>query len=228
MIAHLKLLKRALDIKWVALHYNNFTFQKIFWRGELSRYDWDKKEIYGNEWGDPDNANHRFGNYVAVKNRLISLARPESTILEIGSYSGKWVQYLLSAREIICADIDDLGFLYIRQKFPQEHIRFYLTKGNELKGIKDDSVDLVFSMDTFVRVSKKHILDYLKESYRVLKNQGRIFFHLPCVEKVMCHDRAFTDLSLKEINKMVHSLPFKDISIDHNTLNHGVIVEAVK
>jgi len=86
---------------------NSVNFQSLHWREELENYDWQSDEIYGNVWGNPEDPNDRWGNHVSIRNRLIGFARPDKVLLEIGSLAGKWTQYLLASKRIICVDLNE-------------------------------------------------------------------------------------------------------------------------
>lgn len=210
------------------LRYNLPSFQKSHWQEELAKYDWNASCPFGYDWGDPENPNDRWGNYLQLKERLLAQVTPRSTVLEIGSLGGKWTQYVLHARRIICVDINELGFAYIKKKFPQDNITFYLTRGDELTGIADNSVDLIFSFDTLVRVPKSYIARYFKEMSRVLTSGGRIYIHLPCLEKEVSRAKGFTRLTMAEIQKYCAINQFEQVVIDNDIIIHGVIVEAHK
>lgn len=228
------LLKKAKELyhlikkQYKARLYNNLPFQRSHWKEELAKYDWNLNRLYGYEWGDPEDPNDRWGNYLEVKNRILSLLNPEKTILEIGSLGGKWTQYFLEAKNIICVDINELGFEYIRKKLPCDKISFYLTKGDELRGIENSSMDIVFSMDTLVRSPKKIIYSYIKEAGRVLRPYGQIFLHLPCKEIKGSRDKAFVGLTLKEIINCCKKNAFEIIRIDKELIKHEVILQAAK
>ena len=71
---------------------------------------------------------------------------------------------MLHAKKIICVDINEYFIDYIKSNFPKEALRkfsFYVSSGNDLNGVKDCSCDLVFSMDSLVRVEKKFIYNYI-------------------------------------------------------------------
>lgn len=208
--------------------YNLTAYQKWHWKNELAKYNWNSAKLFGYDWGDPENANDRWGNYLEIKNRMLSHITPTTCVLEIGSLGGKWTQYLLHARQIICADINELGFEYIKKKLPCDNTKFYLTKGDELHGIDDGTVDFVFSLDTLVRVPKKFIRRYFAEAYRVLKPGGIIFLHLPCTQKPVSRAKGFTRLSLKEIERYCQESNFENMVIDKNIIIHGIILQACK
>lgn len=208
--------------------YNNLAFQRDHWRDAIRSQDWESPELYGNDWGNPDEPGGPLGDYREIKRRLVELARPGSVILDIGSLGGKWTQHLLTAERIICVDINELGFEYIRKKLPGANLSFYLTRGNELEGIPSDSVDVVFSMDTLVRVPRQSIRDYVFEAARVLRKGGALFLHLPCSEQPGSRLRSFEPLRRREIEQFCRAAKFRDVRVDTKVISHGVIVEATR
>ena len=146
------------------------------------------------------------------------------TVLEVGSCGGKWTQYMLKAQHVICVDLNDEFFDYIKNHMPSDNITFYKTSGYELSGVGDRSVDFIFSMDTFVRIPKKFIFDYFKEFSRVLRYHGKICLHLPCNDMIGCTKRKFVDLSRDEIKKLCIDNGFNDFYIDDQTIKPGIIL----
>ena len=226
-----KLLRRVQD-EWRgavrSFRYNAPSFQKHHWGEELQRYDWDGSRLYGYDWGDPERADDRLGNYRALRDQLLGFVTPESVVLEIGSLGGKWTQYVRHARQVICVDVTDVGFAYIRKKLPSENISFYLTEGDELRGIASGTVDVLFSMDTLVRVPRSYIARYIAESARVVKAGGHLLMHLPCSDVAFCRQKGFTRLSRRRIERLFAAQTFRSVTIDANLLAHGVVVHAVR
>ncbi len=206
-------------------------FQKTHWRDEILNYDINIERLYGYDWGDPNEAETReldgriLGNYLKIKNDYLTPMINDCTVLEIGSCGGKWTQYMLNAQHIICVDLNDEFFNYIKGHIPCDNITFYKTSGNELAGIENHSVDFIFSMDTFVRIPKKSIFDYFKEFARVLRPGGKICLHLPCNDIPGSVERKFIDLSGGEIKTLCISNGFKDYDIDEQTIKHGIILK---
>ncbi len=204
--------------KWQMSHI----FQKTHWETYLKNYN--ESQPIGFEWGDPDDENDRHGNYKAVKDLLLSRINEESTVLEIGTLSGKWTQFMFSAKKIIAVDINKFFIEYLSRKYPQvKNIEFYVSSGNELKGIDSGSVDLVFSMDTFSRVKKQYIYDYFKEISRVLTRGGEAILFMPNNDLPISKDRGFTAITTKWIEKHAKKY-FSNFVIDSKTLKHGSIL----
>ena len=105
------------------------------------------------------------------------------TTLDLGSLSGKWTQLLSKySKEVICVDVFDYGFGVIRERHKNIDCKlsFYLTSGDELKGIVDGSVDFVFSIDSINKDLPVGTYErYFKEFARVLSPRGFALVHLP-------------------------------------------------
>ena len=185
---------------------------------------------FGYEWGDPDDQNDRHGDYLAVKKMLLKSISPEKVTLEIGALGGKWTRYLLESKKVIAVDVNNYFEKYLRRKFPRSNnIEFYIGNGDELTGISNKSVDFVFSIDTFMRVRSDYIWSYIKETARVLTDEGGAILHLPNDDLPVSKSRRFIPITTDQINNMAHKY-FSEFVIDSCTLLHGslLIVKKVK
>ena len=220
---------RALRVEIRNRMLRRHSFQKEHWREHLENYNQEETGLpYGYEWGNLDDPQDRFGNYQTVKQLLMDEINPDYTVLEIGALGGKWTQFILHAKKVIAVDINDYFKDYLIKRFPeQENLEFYVSRGNELKGIVDNSVDFVFSMDTFTRVKEKYIWDYFKEISRVLGNNGTAVLHLPNNDLPVSLSRGFTPLNTKKIQKYAGKY-FRNFIIDSETLAHGSLLIAKK
>ena len=186
-------------------------------------------ELFGYDWGDVNDKKSRLGNLLHIKNTLQKkyIATPPCWKLEHQAGDGRDVcRCMLHAKKIICVDINEYFIDYIKSNFPKEALRkfsFYVSSGNDLNGVKDCSCDLVFSMDSLVRVEKKFIYNYFKEMYRVLKDNGEVIIHLPNIDVKGSKDRNFTRLNTKEIKNIGNNY-FKEYYIDYDTINHGILL----
>jgi len=204
--------------------FNTFEVQKIHWSNHLKDCSTDI-ENFGYEWGNPEDANDKLGDYLSINKKLNSIIDKDTHILEIGTLGGKWTNYMLDAKKIICVDIDNFFIDFIKNRFSKyiEKFEFYVSSGNELQGIKDKSIDVIFCMDTLVRVPKEYIFDYIKEMARVLKDDAKAIIHLPNSDIQDCVDRDFTKLSTDEIEKEFQKY-FKNFTLDSKTIVHGTLV----
>jgi len=216
------------DIKKVNQNFNSFEAQKEFWEKHLKDSflkDTTLKE-YGYSWGEPENNNDILGNYLSIKNELLELINTNSTVLELGTLGGKWTQYLLDANKIICVDINSFFIEVIQKRFKHYNnkFQFYISKGNELSGIPTHSINLIFCIDTLVRVEKESIFAYIKEFSRVLKPNGQAIIHLPNSDIASCQQRDFTDISTHDIQQEFEKY-FSLVVLDSTTITHGTLVK---
>ena len=150
-------------------HYQNGYRQQKKWAQLFLE---SKNEKFSNSWGLVDAYNPGLVDYRIVKKAVQDIAL-NKTILELGCLDGKWTQtYHGLANEVILVDLDKSIEPTLKNKFGNK-IRFYQTSGKELYGIADESVDVVFSMDTLVRCRRNIIFSYFREFSRVLKKRWR-------------------------------------------------------
>lgn len=138
------------------------TYQRERWRGNvIDRFNEPFTEV---KWVD--------GLYEEKYNELNEFVVDNShkkNVLEIGCHLGRWTRNLIVVNSIIGVDLYDKSGDYIKKEFSHLNFEFYRTEGDELNGIKDESVDFVFSIDSLTRASLEVIKSYLSEIFRVLK-----------------------------------------------------------
>jgi ubiquinone/menaquinone biosynthesis C-methylase UbiE len=82
------------------------------------------------------------------------------------------------ANRILLVDVLESNIEYCKQRFSgQDHIGYYVTKGNELSGIADASVTSVFSYDAMVHFESIDLIAYLQEIHRILVPKGKTLLH---------------------------------------------------
>lgn len=208
----------------IAQHIEN---DRKNWEKEITPENWHIKE---NSWGNPYAKKDQHGNYKMLGDMLrdYSWVYPNHTILEIGSFTGKWIDFLPYAKKIICVDIIDNGFPVIEARYPGRCLEFYKTRGNELFGIENDSVNLIFSFDSLMRTPKDVICDYIRESYRVLSAGGEMIFQLPDWSKPVAIKLGFTELYSSMMHKFITDCGFKNFDIDPHNFKHSFLLKAWK
>lgn len=209
--------------------HNNLISQQLFWQQHIEAYmaRGEAIERYGYSWGDPEASQDPLGNYRWINDKVQSWITADTTLLDLGTMSGKWLPFFLQAKQIICVDINDAFVQVVQRRFAEylDKFRFYQTSGNELHGIASASVDVVFCMDTLVRVDKNTIFAYLLEIDRVLKKGGKFLIHLPCSDIQDCCNREFTSLYRVEIDDFLKKINRKTTIID-DVIVHGLLVIA--
>ena len=138
------------------------------------RYDW--KEA-GEEWSEPWGTSHAQWEgtiFPRIRNCL-----PADTILEIAPGFGRWTHYLKGCcRQLWAVDRSSECIEVCRRRFAADsNVRCYLNDGRSLSMIPDDSVDFVFSFDSFVHTNRNVVEAYLRELGTKLKIDGKGFIH---------------------------------------------------
>jgi len=197
-------------------YYNTHIYQKT----------WTRRAIKSEQENlDSWSPSEKLGDYNKIKEIFLIKEIKNKSVLEIGCLNGRWSGYLIehSKKAILCDLSKDLVPL-LERKFGESSFEFYETKGYELDGLSSNSVDFIFSMDTFVRVNKKYLKKYFKEFRRVLKISGQMLLHLPINSSTVSNSKNFVNLSREEITALLEQNNFTNYIIDEKTINHGCLV----
>jgi methyltransferase family protein len=138
------------------------------------KYDWKNA---GEEWSAPWGTSKAqwFG---AILPRIRDCL-PAGTILEIAPGFGRWTHYLKDyCQELWVVDRASDCIDACRRRFAGDlHVKCYLNDGLSLRMIPDESLDFVFSFDSFVHTDRHIVEAYLRELGTKLKIGGRGFIH---------------------------------------------------
>jgi SAM-dependent methyltransferase len=131
--------------------------------------------VYGLEWGDP----RRDPIQADVLRRfLVPFLSPPGTVLEIGAGGGRWTREMAGrARQLILVDGVPEFEAAIREHLPGLDATFLISPEGRLPGIRDESIDFVFSFDTFVHFHQPLFDAYLVTIGRVLRTGGHLVLH---------------------------------------------------
>jgi SAM-dependent methyltransferase len=139
---------------------------------------WNEAHMWtegGHEWSGP------FGTTENLWNKEIFDTIKEfrgKKILEIAPGFGRITQFLsVLASELIVIDLNPLCIQKTKEKMGHHVLAYLVNDGKSLKGVRDNSQDLVFSFDSFVHMHANVSEEYVKEIYRVLKPGGHAFIH---------------------------------------------------
>lgn len=129
----------------------------------------------GHEWSGP------FGTTENLWNKEIFDTVKDfrgKKILEIAPGFGRITQFLsILASELIVIDLNPLCIQKTKEKMGHHVLAYLVNDGKSLKGVRNNSQDLVFSFDSFVHMHANVSEEYVKEIYRVLKPGGHAFIH---------------------------------------------------
>lgn len=105
--------------------------------------------------------------------------------LEIGSGCG-YITHPISksARQVYAADISST-YIELAKKHcaDRDNISFQILKNGNLDFIENQSLDFIYSNNVFIHFDIYEIMEYLKESYRVLKNGGHLWFDIANLDR---------------------------------------------
>jgi SAM-dependent methyltransferase len=174
-----KLLNLLKYIKRLLLNKGIIT---IFYKNRIPFYDVWKKEIVNNlkikkNWRGGRKEFLEWIDFLTFQKIFSLLSKSNNTILEIGSYDGYFIEYYKDFNKIILSDITEYSNLYPNNP----NFDFVLLNGHDLSNIQKNSVDVVFSIDTFVRLEKKIIKIYILDLIRIVKPGGYMILHIPNV-----------------------------------------------
>ncbi len=194
---------------------------------------------YGEQWGDPAapplrrwlatlTGRGRFRNLPRVVETFITpYVGPDRVVLEIGPGGGRWTQFLIGARELVLVDLNPEFFDYLRERFPEAvpRMRFYQTKGYDLAGVADASIDFAFSFGTFVHIEPDGIDAYLAELYRVLRPGGLAVIQYADKTKPRGRENPdFSDMTPARMEALAAARGFRLRAHDTRLLLHSSIV----
>jgi SAM-dependent methyltransferase len=138
------------------------------------QYDWKNS---GDEWSQAWGGTEYLW-FGTILPRILRFV-PSANILEIAPGYGRCTQFLIN----LCNRLDlvDLNVNCIescKNRFSDaHHINYHVNNGKSLGMIADNSVDFIFSWDSLVHCEADVLESYLAESARVLKPNGKGFFH---------------------------------------------------
>ena len=146
---------------------NNFSSKEVkaFWDGVAEIYEKANKKVGYVHYQRFEKALH----FVKPK--------PGQVILNLWSRTGSFIPYLrkIDNLKIVNREISPNMIKIAKSKFPKEN--FELTDLVKLKEFKDNSFDLIYSLETLEHSPRPYVL--LKEFNRVLKPGGKLILSLP-------------------------------------------------
>jgi ubiquinone/menaquinone biosynthesis C-methylase UbiE len=157
---------------------NSIQINREIWN---EKHDWKKN---GDEWDGQAlkcNVNYDYWKESLVQNLILSNIRENDAVLEIGAGHGRWSVFLAkTAGTLILIDLSSNCIEFCRNLFVnRSNVMYVVNEGKTLAGVKDASVDFIWSFDTFVHIEKIVINSYMQEIFRVLKPGGRAVIHHP-------------------------------------------------
>ena len=95
--------------------------------------------------------------------------------MEIGSYDGFFIKDYISFKKIILTDLTPYSNLYPNDpKF-----EFILLNGMDLENVMTSSSNVIFSIDTLVKLEKNILSKYFRDFGRIISPNGYLIVHIP-------------------------------------------------
>lgn len=142
-------------------------------------HDWSKD---GDEWDDQATFCHQ--PYPDWKESLVDTfirpnLTPASTVLELAPGHGRWTACIVDrAARAILVDLNSACIEHCRRRFAgYDNVEYVVNDGRTLGSVGDESVDFIWSYDSFVHMEPDVIRSYFLEFARVLKPGGRAIIH---------------------------------------------------
>ena len=124
--------------------------------------------------------------YRTIQTKIFQFSKSNiNNSLEIGPGSGMFSKEFRAWRLNYFLDILPGTEEKIRRRFNpggQKHLKFHITNKTDCSSIPQNSCNFVFSWDTFVFFTQKHIQQYLRDIKRVLIPGGYVF-----IQYADCH-----------------------------------------
>jgi ubiquinone/menaquinone biosynthesis C-methylase UbiE len=144
-----------------------------------SEHTWDSD---GDEWSNM--AAHCGQPYPQWKAALVeTFLLPELSaskdVLEVAPGHGRWSSSMVGAvRSLTLVDLSQSCIDACRERFADaSNVTYIVNDGTSLSGVADESIDFIWSFDSFVHMESDVIASYLREFARVLRPGGRIVIH---------------------------------------------------
>lgn len=100
-------------------------------------------------------------------------------VIELACGRGRHLnQYYSRANEITLVDILEKNIAFCKDRFRNKrNIKYYQNNGFDLSELPNEGYSALFTYDSMVHFEMFDINNYLKETFRVLKNGGMALFH---------------------------------------------------
>lgn len=152
--------------------------------------------------------------------RKLKLINKQGVVLDIGCGVGR-AEYKLAKEVKDCVGIDiSPSMINLARKYVKHpNINFLVGNGKNLNSIKNSPFNLVFSILVFQHIPKNIFINYLKESFRVLKKNGKLLFQISIYQKnkpsdpLTNHPWSLRYYKPSDLKKILSKIGFKKIKI---------------
>ena len=142
-------------------------------------HDWSKD---GDEWSNQaafcNQPYPKWKNSI-IQNFIYPHINGKSTVLEISPGHGRWTEFILKkAKKVILVDLSQKCINYCKKKFSRfNNVSYFVNDGKSLDFLDNNSIDFVWSYDSFVHMEEDVIKNYLYQFPRILRKGGIAVIH---------------------------------------------------
>lgn len=192
-----------------------------YMRGEISG------NHYGDQWGDPELRE----DLIKFRKRFIHpFINEQHRALEVGSGGGRWTQYLLPFKEVICVELNPTMFNYLIDRFEEaNHLQYITSHGSDIPFVPAEYVDFAMTFGVFVHLDICIIEEYLKSVHFTLKRGGQFVMQFSNKEKPSAANNPdFSDNGPEKMSSLLLENGYVINDIDDEIMEHSSIIRAEK
>lgn len=202
-------------LKKINYYISSIFPQKLYWHIAGLIHPWSSV-LEGIE--NPEECYKESINLVKLLKKL-KLVNRNSEVLDIGCGVGR-LEYGLMNKVKSCVGIDIASSMIAlaKKNISAENIVFYVVNGEDLKIFGRQKFDLIFSIIVFQHLPRRTFKNYVKESYKHLNINGKLFFQIPIytnkktAEPPKNHPWAIRRYNFNELEKILKASGFSHIS----------------
>ena len=200
LLNFLKYLKRLLLNKKIIILFHKLKISETdVWKEQIVLDTLNKTNWRTGSWVGSQRRIYKFhGNsymecidFITFQKIFSLLSKSNNTILDLASYDGSFIEYYQDFNKIILSDLTEYSNLYPNNP----NFDFVLLNGHDLSNIKNNSVDVVFCIDTLMKLDKMIIKTYILDLIRVVKPGGYMILHIPNIFHLVSMTRGYTKVS---------------------------------
>ncbi len=180
-------------------------------------------ENYGDHWGTIETKPHL---KKMLERHLQPYVGPEINALEIGSGGGRWTQYMVPCKSIVCVDVNEVMIELLQKRFADfAHLSYVLTDGSSIDGVADKSIDFVYSHGVFVHIDPLEIYDYLVRIRQLVKDDATLVIQYADQDKKAAREnKGFARNNPRLMRAMVEHAGFNIVEEDIELLHHSSVM----
>jgi len=185
-------------------------------------------QFYGDQWGSVEDRD----DLIAVRRKFLDpFVTLDKVCMEIGSGGGRWTQYLLPCRQLICVELNPEMFDYIRKRFGDpKHVSYITTHGDDLPSVPNAYVDFIFSFGTFVHLEMERIARYVESMSLVAKTGADVILQISNRHKEhsLAEKPSFSNNSPEFMATTFSEHGLSVVDVDNEVLLHSTIIHGRK